>query len=99
MEKLRLIQCGVGGFGRGWIRDLTSKSPDFDLVAIVDLSAEALKEEGELSGVPPEKRFTTLEAALEKVEAEAVLTSTPPPVHVKHARLAFGHGLHLMTEK
>ncbi len=99
MEKLRLIQCGVGGFGHGWVKDISSQSPDFDLVAIVDLSEKTLKESGELVGLPPEKRFTTLEAALEKVEADAVLTITPPAVHVKHARVAFGHGLHLMTEK
>jgi predicted dehydrogenase len=33
------------------------------------------------------------------VEADAVLTVTPPTVHVQHARLAFKRGLHLLTEK
>ena len=39
MEKLRLIQCGVGGHGGSWIRNTTPQSPDFDLVAIVDADA------------------------------------------------------------
>lgn len=99
MNKIRLIQCGVGGYGTGWIKNHTSQSPDFDLAAIVDLSPETLATIGDTYGVPAERRFTSLEEALEKVEADAVLTVTPPKVHVAHARLAFARGLHLMTEK
>jgi len=99
MKKLRLIQCGVGGFGRGWLIDQTTKSPDFDVVAIVDVSSTNLEEAGAGAELPPEKRFAGLEEALDSVEADAVLTVTPPAVHVAHARLAFARGLHLMTEK
>jgi predicted dehydrogenase len=99
MSKLRLIQCGVGGHGGGWVRDTSSKSPDFDLVAIVDVVPANLESAGEAAGVPAERRFDSLEAALDAVEADAVLTVTPPAVHVQHARTAFGRGLHLMTEK
>lgn len=99
MSKLRLIQCGVGGFGGGWLQGFTSKSPDFDLVGIVDISKETLAKAGEVCGLGADRQFTSLEAALDGVEADAVLTVTPPPVHVQHARLAFARGLHLMTEK
>lgn len=99
MSKLRLIQCGVGGFGEGWVTNRSSKSPDFDLVAIVDLSDSALKKAGDLVNIPPERRFKTLEEALEKVPADAVATITPPAVHLPQARLAFARGLHLITEK
>ena len=98
MKKLRLIQCGVGSFGKVWINE-TTKSPDFDLVAIVDASPQNLEEGGAIAGLPPEKRFAGLEEALNAVEADAVLTVTPPPVHAAHSRLAFARGLHLMTEK
>jgi predicted dehydrogenase len=97
-KKLRLIQCGVGGHGGGWV-PVTSNSPDFDLVAIVDIVPGNLEKIGEQTGLPPEHRFTSLEDALEKVEADAVLTVTPPAVHVQHARLAFARGMHLITEK
>jgi predicted dehydrogenase len=99
MPKLRLIQCGVGGFGGGWIRNHASKSPDFDLVAIADVSPAALSEAGDAVGIPADRRFGTLEAAIAAVPADAVLTVTPPAVHLAHAKLAFAHGLHLMTEK
>jgi len=97
-QKLRLIQCGVGGHGASWV-PVTSASPDFDLVAIVDVVPESLEKIGAQSGLPQSSRFTSLQAALETVEADAVLTVTPPAVHLPHARLAFERGLHLITEK
>ena len=99
MKKLQLIHCGVGGFGKSWLTDFTQVSPDFEVAAIVDLTEENLAAAGEVTGLPPERLFRTLEAALDRIPADAVLTVTPLPVHVQHARLAFSRGLHLMTEK
>src|SRR5688572_8106966 len=102
--KLRLIQCGLGGMGRAWRENATSPasstaSPDFEVVAAVDVSEQALHDGGEHLGVPPERRFRELADAIAAVQADAVLTVTPPAVHVDHAKLAFAHGLHLLTEK
>jgi predicted dehydrogenase len=99
MDKLKLIQCGVGGFGKGWVENYSSRSTDFDLVAIVDLSVDNLADARKVTGLPEDKCFASLEAALEKVEADAVLSVTPPLVHAQHARLAFARGLHFMCEK
>src|SRR5687768_966327 len=98
-SKLRLIQCGLGGMGRAWRDNATSASPDFEVVAVVDVNADALAEGGEQLRVPAERRFGDLAAAIARVEADAVLTVTPPAVHVEHAKLAFAAGLHLLTEK
>ena len=92
-----MIQCGVGGFGKSWLTDVTATSPDFALAALVDTLPENLAAARALyPGVPG---FPTLAEALAQVTADAVLTVTPPAVHVEHARLAFGGGLHLLTEK
>jgi predicted dehydrogenase len=99
MEKLRLIQCGVGGFGAAWVRHHVPSSPDFELAAIVDISPEAMQKAGDEGGVPSERRFASLEDALKTIRADAVLTVTPPAVHVQHARVTFNAGLHLLTEK
>jgi predicted dehydrogenase len=99
MDKLRLIQFGVGGFGGVWLQNHSSQSPDIDLVAIVDVAPENLRTAGEQAGIPAERRFASLQQAIDAIAADAVLTVTPPPVHIDHARLAFAHGLHLMTEK
>src|SRR5688572_23117341 len=100
-EKLRLIQCGLGGMGKAWRDNATSASPDFHVVAVVDVSEHALRDGGEHLNVPTERRFRDLHDALadERVKADAVLTVTPPAVHVEHAKLAFSRGLHLLTEK
>ncbi len=99
MTKLRLIQCGVGGFGASWLHDFVRPSPDFELAAVVDPAEAALHAEAERAGVPADHRFTALTAALAAVEADAVLTAAPPAAHLEHARLAFARGLHLLTEK
>jgi predicted dehydrogenase len=85
--------------GKTWWKNATGDSPDFELSAIVDVSEAALAEAGQALKVPAERRFTSLQAALDAVAADAVLTVTPPAVHVEHAKLAFARGLHVMTEK
>src|SRR3954452_5813379 len=99
MEKLRLIQCGLGGVGQEWRDNATAASPDFEVVAVVDIAEKELAAGGEQLGVPPERRFNDLEQAIKNVQADGVLTVTPPAVHVQHAKIAFAHGLHLLTEK
>ena len=99
MSKLRLIQCGIGGFGSSWLHDYVVTSPDFEVAAVVDTNAAILDEQADKAGIPAAVRFSTLAAALDAVSADAVLTVTPPVVHIDHARLTFARGLHLMTEK
>ncbi|CAN5589585.1 Gfo/Idh/MocA family oxidoreductase [soil metagenome] len=99
MSKLRLIQCGTGGMGKAWWSSVTSKSPDFDLVAIVDVVPKSLDDAGDAIGIPPDRRFRSLEEAVDKVPADAVLTVTPPVVHAQHAKFAMERGLHVLTEK
>ncbi|WP_269523275.1 Gfo/Idh/MocA family protein [Coraliomargarita parva] len=97
-RKLKLIQCGVGGFGRSWL-DVCSASEDFELAALVDINQAALSEAGQSIGLGSVCLFDQLSSALDAVEAEAILTITPPEVHIEHAREAFARGLHVMTEK
>src|SRR3954470_22997753 len=99
MDKIRLIQAGMGGMGRAWWKGPVKDSPDFQLAAIVDVLDAPLNEAGDELGIPSDHRFKSLEAGLDAVEADAVLTVTPPAVHVEHAKLAFSRGLHLLTEK
>src|SRR5690349_9944951 len=98
-RKLKLIQCGAGGMGKAWWNGVTNNSPDFDLVALVDIAEPALHEAADQLGLPNARRFTSLNSALDSIEADAVVTVTPPPVHVEHAKLTFARGLHLLTEK
>lgn len=99
MSKLKLIQAGVGGMGKAWWNGAIKGDPNVEVVALVDIADAPLAEAGEALGVPADRRFKDLAQAIKSVQADAVLTVTPPPVHVKHAELAYANGLHLLTEK
>ena len=98
-NKLRLIQAGVGGHGRGWLRNVTSQSDDVEVVAVADPNPEARHAAAELLSLDADRAFDDLADAVGRVEADAVLSVTPPAVHRPHAELALGHGLHLLVEK
>lgn len=98
MSKFRVIQAGVGGFGKVWLGALP-KSADFELVALVDISPKALEEAGAVTGIGKDRHFASLEQALNSVKADVLVTSTPPAVHLEHTRLATAAGLHVVTEK
>ena len=97
--KLRLIQAGVGGHGRGWFFNTSSQSPDFDVVALADPNAEVLAKAADAIDLPPDRCFAELADAVAAVDADAVLSVTPPAVHPQHSELAFANGLHLLVEK
>ena len=59
-----------------------------------------MQKAGDKFNVPENRRFACLEDALAaNFLSDAILTVTPPAVHVGHARLAFAAGKHLLTEK
>ena len=95
MQKLRLIQSGVGGHGGSWTQ-ATTDHPAAEVVAHVDPNPDALAKARETQDVP---QFADLQEALTNVEADAVLSVTPPRLHREQAEVAFGAGKHLLIEK
>ena len=98
MSKLKIVQAGVGGHGKAWVRVLKDH-PEAECVGVVDVNPEALSAAGEALDLPADRRFDDLERALEQVECDAVLSVTPPPVHPVHAEVAASAGRHLLVEK
>jgi predicted dehydrogenase len=97
---LRLIQAGVGGMGRAWWKNaILNNTAGVELVAIADPAAGPRDECGDAFGLAGDRRFADLAEALDAVDADAVLTVTPPAVHLPHAEIVFSRGLHLLTEK
>ncbi|MBS1894763.1 MAG: Gfo/Idh/MocA family oxidoreductase [Actinobacteria bacterium] len=96
--KLRVIQVGVNGWGATWVPRIVS-SPRWELVAIADLDPEALAEQGEMHGIPAERRFAGLAEAAAAVEADAALIVTPVASHLAVATEAFEAGLDVLIEK
>ena len=79
----RIIQAGVGVRGSTWAR-IIQEEPAAILAALVDPRFPDLKSElgGLADGVPC---FRDLAAALDAVQADAVLLATPPEGH--HRRM------------
>ena len=95
---MRLIQAGVGGFGNSWIYTVRD-TPGFEHVALVDPIPSALANAGEIAGVPPERRFATVDDALAAVDADGLIDCTPAACHYDTTCSALRAGLHVLAEK
>jgi len=95
---LRLVQVGVGGFGRSWL-DLVNEAEGCLIAGIVDINDDAVKAAHEKLGIGGARSFGTLERAMESVQCDAALIVTPPAVHAEQAITAMEHGKHVLIEK
>ena len=95
---MKIIQIGVGGFGRYWLEQVV-EYPGIELAALVDIDDAALDEAAQRSGVPADGQFKSLEAALAAVDADLLLCVTPPAVHKEHTTAAMRAGLDVIVEK
>ena len=95
---IRLIHVGVGGRGR-WPVRLVPERDDFESVALVDVNEDNLSEALEVSGLPESVCFRSLEMALGRVEADAVVVVTPPDLHADQCLEAVRAGKHVLVEK
>jgi predicted dehydrogenase len=108
--KKKMIQVGLGALGltgfpfsgpgaqRGWA-EIVKESKDWEPVAYVDVDEERLRIARKRFGIPKEKLFVSLEEAIEKVPADAVLIVTPTKYHAPAALAAIKAGLHVLVEK
>jgi predicted dehydrogenase len=99
MQAIRLVQVGMGNWGRNWVSRVIQQSEDVKLVACVDLDPEMLVQAQQLLNIPPEQCFQTLQSALEAVEADAVLITATLPAHVPIALEALRAEKHVLLEK
>ena len=88
---------GAGRVGKLHSGTLRRHVPGGDVVALVDPWAEVRDATGDEFGI--ERRFGSLEDALDAVEFDAVVITTPTPTHRDLAALAAEHGKHVFLEK
>src|SRR2546421_1682136 len=96
---LRIVQVGMGFWGRDWARMVIPEVDDVELVACVDSDAQALALLQKQMGISSGRCFSSLEAALDAFGADAVLNTTALPGHVPVTRAALEAGLHVLVEK
>jgi predicted dehydrogenase len=92
----RVLQVGVGGFGAVWLRALAGEAV---LDALVDRDPAALEAAAATTGVPLERCFTDLDAALAANGAEMALVVVPPDSHRPVAARCLEAGLPVLVEK
>lgn len=95
---LRIIHIGVGIRGSHWL-GFVKEYPDAVTAACVDIRPEALEAVKARFGNDYCPLFPDADAALDAVEADAVLIATPSALHAGHSLKALDKGLTVMTEK
>jgi predicted dehydrogenase len=92
---MRFVVAGLGWWGRSWI-DVLKLHPKAQIVATVDPAPEARDWSRENVGVA---HFSDLDGAIQKIDIDAVLVSTPPKLHCPVLTKAVEHGKHALVEK
>jgi predicted dehydrogenase len=96
---LRIVQVGMGGFGRGWASEVIPEVKGVELAACVDLDPISLEKARTLLDLPADRYFQSLEEALELVPCEAVLCTTTLAGHMPVTTAALNAGKHVLVEK
>jgi predicted dehydrogenase len=97
-QRLRIVQAGLGGFGRSWAH-IVRASPSAELIAVVDPAETARDWAGAELGLRADQIFDTLDAAIAAVAPDAVVVVTPPDTHHATATVALAAGCHVLIEK
>lgn len=99
--KKKYIMVGAGGFARGnWINRLF---PDFsdriEAAALVDVNADVLADAAGVLHVPTERRFTDVNEAFAKTEADFCCVVVPPAYHKDAVLCAVERRIPIISEK
>jgi len=95
---IKVIQVGVAGFGDTWRHGLTT-TPGVDVVALVDIDRDALKEAADFFGVPKDRCFLNPDKTWAEVDADVVIDASPQFYHHTNAMQAFAGGKNLIVVK
>ena len=96
---LRVVQVGLGDWGRDWAWRVIPEVKRVDLVGYVDTDPAALKLVAKEVKASAKHCFESLPAAIEATRPDAALVTATLPAHVPIARSALEAGLHVLVEK
>ncbi len=96
---VKVIQVGLGGWGRDWYRRRIQGFRDVAVVGFVDSNEAALEAARDEFGMDAGVCHDDVVSALEATESDAVLITASLPGHVPAAAAALAAGRHVLMEK
>lgn len=99
MKNMRIIQVGLGGWGRNWYSHVLQRFPGVSIVGLVDSSPEAIGLAQKQLDVEKEMLYPSLTDAIAATDCDAVVITTSLPGHIPNALAALESGKHVLTEK
>jgi predicted dehydrogenase len=96
---MRVLQVGMGGWGRNWTERIVPQVPAVELVGFVDTNPATLLAAEEQGLATAKDCYSSMAEAIETTRPEAALITAALSGHVPIARQALEAGLHVLVEK
>ena len=96
-KQIRICMIGGGRVGKNHSRAITHYIPGAKIVALVESVPQVREETAREFEI--ESQFDSLESALEGIEFDAVVITTPTPTHLPISALAAKYKKHVFLEK
>jgi len=99
-DKKRCLMIGAGGMAGAYIRHFfPSFTERMEIVGLVDINPEPLKQSGDFLGLPENRRFLKMQDAFEAIEADFCCIVIPPASHKEAVLLATQRQMDILSEK
>lgn len=99
LHAVRIVQVGLGGFGRDWATHIIPQVPEVEVVATADVFEGSRALAIAAGPTSADRCFATLEEAMDATDPEAVLVTASLVGHVPAAVAALESGRHVLLEK
>src|SRR5262245_20662195 len=100
MARLRCLMIGAGGMAGGYIRHFFPQFSDrMEIVALAEIRREVLDSAGDFLNLPASARFTDLNEAFQRVDADFCTIVIPPAVHREAVLAAVERRMPILSEK
>ncbi len=96
---MRILQVGLGGFGRDWAARVIPQVPEVEVVGTADVFAGSRELALAAGLTTPDRCFSSVEEGLEATDPDAVLVTASLIGHVPAAEAALRSGRHVLIEK
>ena len=99
MTPVRVVQVGLGGWGRDWAWRVNPEVPEVEVVGYVDGDPAALSLLGRRLPASKARGFGSLDQAIAETRPEGLLITASLPSHATLVAAGIDAGLHVLVEK